>query len=396
MRSGGRDLSAARVALCIDTTSIYGRGLLSGIAAYVETYRSWSLFIDANATGHYARDWLRNWQGDGFLGFIKDPAMVQQLHRARIPAVLAYDSDLPLPQVGNDNFAIGRLAAEYLIERRFKHFAFSGFPAEVWSRRRQHGFTAAVAQAGVVHPSLAGVRRPKTLAESERHLSHLTDWVRQLPKPVGIMACSDRQGQRVLVACQRAGVAVPEEAAVIGVDNDEDICLLADPPLTSMQTNERQIGYQAAALLNQIMSGSVAADRLEPVLVPPVGIIPRRSTDITATSDRLVAQAARLIYQRACQGLTVKQLLQELNVSRSQFYRRFASVLGRSPHEHILHVRLERVKGLLAQTTLPLEKIAELAGFEHPEYLNVAFKREVGIPPGKYRRQQGRKGLAGR
>jgi LacI family transcriptional regulator len=210
------------------------------------------------------------------------------------------------------------------------------------------------------------------------------------------MACSDRQGQRVLVACQQAGIAVPEEAAVIGVDNDEDICLLSDPPLTSIQTNERQIGYQAASLLHDIMAGRRAADRVEPVLVPPVGIVSRRSTDLMATSDRLVARAARLIYQQACLGLTVKQLLQELNVSRSQFYRRFESVLGRSPHEHILHVRLERVKSLLVQTDLPLEQVAGLAGFEHPEYLNVAFKREVGMPPGQYRREHGQQRLAWR
>jgi LacI family transcriptional regulator len=378
----------------VDSAGSHGRGVLRGIAEYVDTYRSWSVVLDTHthASGRYAHDWLRRWRGDGILVYTQNPALPRKLSRSGIPTVelYSYPLDVGLPQVGNDNAAIGRLAAEHLIERRLTHFAFCGYPGELWCQRRGEGFTATAGQAGIVHESFFGPHLPAALTESERNQQRLIHWVRRLPKPVGVMACSDRHAQRLLDACQAVGVAVPEEVAVIGVNNDEEICLLSHPPLTSVQDDPRQIGYQSAALLDQLMSGRLRAKEVEPILIPPLGVATRRSTDVTATTDRLVAEAARSIYERACQGLTVKQLLQELSVSRNAFYRRFQSALGRSPHEQILHVRFERVKSLLVQTAFSLEKIAELTGFEYPEYLSVAFKREFGLPPGAFRRQQRR------
>lgn len=381
-----------QVAVCVDSFGSHGRGVLRGIAEYVTTYRSWSVVLDAHthAAGHSVHGWLRKWRGDGILVYTQNPLLPRNLSRCGIPAVELYSHPLNvgLPQVGNDNVKIGRLAAEHLIERRLTHFAFCGYPDELWCQRRREGFTAAAGAAGIVHDNVFGPHLPTALAELQRSQRHLSQWVQRLPKPVGIMACSDRLAQRLLDACQEAGVAVPQEVAVIGVNNDEEICLLCQPPLTSVQDNPRQIGYQAAALLDQLMNGRRRADKVEPILVSPLGVAARRSTDVTATTDRLIAQAAQRIYERACQGLTVKQLLQELPLSRNAFYRRFQNVLGRSPHEQILHVRFEHVKSLLARTELSLEKIAELTGFEYPEYLSVAFKREFGMPPSVYRHQQ--------
>jgi LacI family transcriptional regulator len=392
MQSSAPAHNRKHVAVCVDSSGSHGRGVLRGIAEYVSTYRSWSVVLDAHthATGRSPHGWLRKWRGDGILIYTQNPSLPRRLSRCGIPAVELYNHplDVGLPQVGNDNEKIGRLAAEHLIERRLKHFAFCGYAGELWCQRRQDGFIATACEAGTVHESFLGPHFPASLAESERTRRRLSQWVCSLPKPVGIMACSDRHAQRLLDACREAGAAVPEEVAVIGVNNDEEICLLAHPPLTSVQDNLRQVGYQAAALLDQLMGGRLRANEVEPILVPPLGVAARRSTDVTATTDRLIAGAARRIYERACQGLTVKQLLQELSVSRNAFYRRFQTVLGRSPHEQILHVRFEHVKNLLVQTDLSLEKIAELTGFEYPEYLNVAFKRKFGIPPGAFRRQQ--------
>lgn len=392
MRSSGPAKGRIRVAICVDSSGSHGRGVLRGIAEYANTYRSWSVVLDAHthATGHSAHGWLRKWRGDGILIYTQNPLLPRRLRRCGIPAVELYSHplDVGLPQAGNDNEKIGRLAAEHLIERQLTHFAFCGYSGELWCQCRSDGFTAAAREAGTVHGSFLGPHFPSSLAESARNQRRLSQWVRRLPKPIGIMACSDRLAQRLLDACQEADAAVPEEVAVIGVNNDEEICLLSHPPLTSVQDNPRQIGYQAAALLDQLMSGRLRANEAKPILVPPLGVAARRSTDVTATTDRLVAGAARRIYERACQGLTVKELLQELSVSRNAFYRRFQNALGRSPHEQILHVRFEHVKSLLLKTELSLEKIAELTGFEYPEYLSVAFRREFGIPPGAFRRQQ--------
>lgn len=389
MNPSTRRKKCPHVAVCVDQSRSYGRGVLRGIAEYVEAYGPWSLFIDPQAVGTYTQDWLKNWRGDGVLAYIEDPILAERLRHSGIPTVELFGQrfGLGVPQIGNDDAAMGHLAAEHLIERHFKHFAFTGYPGEPWVDRREKGFAAKLAETGFTHEIFLCPRRPKTLAEWEKTQQQLTSWVSRLPKPCGLMACSDRHAQRVLDACRRAGVIVPEEIAVIGVNNDEETCRLSDPPLTSIMDDAKRIGYESAKLLDQIMSGHVKPGKIKPIWIPPVGIVVRRSTDVAAIEDRLVANVMRFIRERACDGLGVDQLLREFNVSRSVLYRRFKDALGRSPHQEVLRVQMDKVKTLLSQTKLSLEKIAELAGFQHTNYLSMAFKREVGMKPGEYRRR---------
>jgi LacI family transcriptional regulator len=380
------------VAVCVDTSRSYGRGLLRGIADYVETIGRWSLYIDPHSAGRYGKGWLRDWRGDGILAFIETSALADRFLRSGIPTVelFGHRLDLRLPQVGNDDDAIGRLAAGHLLERQFRRFAYSGYPREGWSERRFRGFAGAVQRTGFSCARFDSERRPPTPAAWERVQQELTAWLRDLARPVGLMACSDRHAQRVLDACRRAGIAVPEEIAVVGVDNDEETCRLSDPPLSSVIDDPRRVGFEAARLLDRLMAGKARPGSGKPVLVPPLGVATRHSTDVTAVEDRLVAEAMRAIRQGACEGLKVMDLTRACHVSRSVLYRRFQAALCRTPHDEILRVRLDRVKGLLAQTELTLEEIAGLAGFEHSEYLSVAFKRETGLTPGAYRRRANR------
>ncbi len=377
-----------RVAVCVDKTSTYGRGVLRGIAEYVEVHGPWSLSLDHHASGHYTGDWLRHWAGDGILAYVDTPRLAEQLRRSGIPAVELFGTrlDLELPQVANDEVAFGRLAAEHLLQRRFQHFGFSGYRQAQWSDRRLSGFRERLAEAGFFTASLLSSQVSGSLADWERAQEEIVRWLEPLPKPLGVMACSDRHALRVLDACRRAGFAVPEEVAVLGVDNDEETCRLADPPLTSVIDQAPRIGYEAARWLDLLMQGRPLEEPGRRLLVPPAGVATRRSTETTAISDPLVARAARQIRERACDGLTVPELLRELRISRSSFYDRFHEELGRSPHQEILRVKLDRVRQLLTQTTQSLEQIATTAGFKHAEYLQVAFKREVGMTPGKYRR----------
>ncbi len=377
------------VAVCVDTARSHGRGVLSGIAEYVETFGPWSMFIDLQAESGFRQGRSRNWHGDGILTYIESSARAERLLRSRIPTVelFAYRADNKLPQVVNDDVAIGRLAAEHLLDRQFKHFAFSGYPESLWSERRQRGFVQGITEAKFESPTVLNIRRPKTLAIWESVQQKLAEWIRQLPKPIGIMACSDRHAQRLLDACQRAGFTVPDDIAVIGVDNDEETCRLSNPPLSSVMDNARKVGYEGARILDQLMAGKLKAKEVGTIFIAPLGVATRRSTDVTAIDDRLVATAVGMIRENACNGLVVPQLLKRLGISRSVFYRRFQSALGRSPHHEILRIQLERVRNLLTQTNLSLEKISELAGFKNPDYLSVAFKRELGITPGDFRKQ---------
>jgi LacI family transcriptional regulator len=249
--------SCPHVAVCVDKARTYGRGVLQGIADYLDIYGPWSLSIDPEASGSCGCGWLKNWRGDGVLAYIEDPVMAAQLRRAGIPAVelFRHRLDLGLPQVGNDEAAIGILAAEHLLERQFTRFAFCGYRDHLWSDRRDQGFARRVARSGGTCQDHFSPYQPSTLADWESSQERLTDWLKRLPKPVGLMACSDRHALRVLDACRRARLAVPEEVAVIGVDNDEETCRLANPPLSSVIDNSRRIGFEATQMLDKLMSG---------------------------------------------------------------------------------------------------------------------------------------------
>jgi LacI family transcriptional regulator len=377
------------VAVCVDQFRSHGRGVMRGIAKFVETYGPWSLFIDHLATSHFPRGRSENWRGDGILTYIENAARAERLRASQIPTVelFAYRLDRKLSLVAHDDIAVGKMAAEHLLDRHFRRFAFAGYRDSLWSNRRQKGFSDFLKEAGCPPPASLHVERPETLAEWEEVQLELTAWLKHLRKPAGLLACSDHHAQRILDACQRANVVVPEEIAVIGVDNDEETCRLSDPPLSSVILDSESVGYEGAKLLEKLMRKKSVSKPPPRILVPPLGVVARQSTDVTAINDPVVASAARTIRERACHGLTVDELVNALKTSRSIFYQRFHDVLGRSPHYEILRVQLDRVKSLLAQTELPLKEIAEMAGFNNPNYLNVAFKREMGVTPGEYREQ---------
>jgi LacI family transcriptional regulator len=217
--------------------------------------------------------------------------------------------------------------------------------------------------------------------------TRLVEWIRSLPKPVGIFATNDLRGQHVLDACAGENIAVPEQAAVIGVDNDELLCNLCNPPLSSVIPDPEQIGYEAAKWLDRLMQGETPTVMTKEI--PPQGIAVRQSSDVFAVSDPILAKALRFIRERACEGMSVQDLVDHLRVSRSWLERSFRRLLNRSPQSAIRMVQIKRCKELLLSTPLSLERIAQLTGFEHPEYMSVVFKRETGDTPGHYRARQG-------
>ncbi len=219
----------------------------------------------------------------------------------------------------------------------------------------------------------------------EDYADDLGRWVAALPKPVGLMLCSDQVGPVTLEACRRAGVSVPDEVAVIGVDNDEPLCEAAAPGLSSVWPDHESIGYEAARILDQLMHGG--APPPGPVYVPPRALITRRSSDVQAVDDPDVAAAVRVIRERACgpDGLTIDDVAAEVAVSRSVLQRRFKRATGRTLHDEMLRMRLARARELIAETDLPIATVAERAGFRHQEYLGVIFRQKLGTTPARFR-----------
>ena len=376
-----------KVALLIETSNTYARDVLHGIRAWQREHGGWTLRLSEQGRGEGVPDWLRDWRGDGVIARVESARMAAALRRKRIP-VVDVSAALPepvFPRVMTDGAAATRLAFEHLRERGFEHFGYCGDVRFLWARQRGDYFRAEVARAGKAffdyQPRGARARRPG----GDHEMRALARWLAQLPRPAGVLACYDIRGQHVLEACQLAALRVPDDIAVIGIHNDELVCDLCQPPLTSVMPDARRAGYEAAALLARMMDGERLPARIHHV--PPIGIACRQSTDVVAVSDEKVAAAVRFMREHAHRGIGVGDVLRAVPMSRTLLERRFKALLGRTPHEHLLRTRLDRVRALLATTDLSVGAIAEKAGFAYQEYLTVAFRRETGMTPKVFRRE---------
>ncbi|NLS97154.1 MAG: DNA-binding transcriptional regulator [Planctomycetaceae bacterium] len=374
-----------RVALIVETSLASGRDILRGIARYLRAHGPWSVYHEPRALEEAVPPWLNQWQGDGIIARIQNRPIADAVVGTGLPVVdvLGLVPGLPVPLVHVDDRAVARLGADHLLERGFRHFGFCAVEGANWSDARQAGFEAIVKQAGCDCSICRLPPDTRGLANWEAQQDLLTDWVRSLPRPVGVMVCNDPRGQLVLEAARRAGAAVPEQMAVIGVDNDEPLCEISYPPLSSVQPDHVRVGYEGAALLDRMMRGETAPQ--SPVYVPPAGLVTRLSTDVLAIDDPLVATAVRFIREYACDGIGIDDIVAHLPLSRSTLQRRFRRVLGRSVHDEILRIRLRRVQELLLDTELPLESVADKAGFAHRQYLGEVFKARTGYTLAQYR-----------
>jgi LacI family transcriptional regulator len=288
------------------------------------------------------------------------------------------------PRVSIDNIAVARLAAEHLAGKGFGHFAFCGDARFLWSRQRGAEFKRRLKEEGRRVGDFSPRAGKKGESGSDAENREIAEWLAKLPKPVGIFACYDGRAQQVLEACQLLGLHVPDEVAVLGVDNDEVLCELCSPPLSSVQPNARRTGYEAAAMLARMMRGEkivAAATRI----VEPVRVVERQSSDVVSVADEKVAAALKYIRQHACEGVNVADVLRAVPMSRTLLERKFKALLGHSPHRQLVQAKVERAKHLLVESEVSIAVVAELAGFESASYLSVVFRRETNVSPYAYR-----------
>lgn len=356
--------------------------MLRGIAHYQQEHGGGSVLIDGHPRtaeelrGRLAHGW------DGVISRHTSAALVAACAERGLPLVDLGDSPTvaEVSKVRPDDGAIGAMGAEFFIERGFRSFAFVGPESLGWARERRDGFVEATRLAG---HEVAIQALPAAGDDWDMHA--LVRWLRELPKPLGVMSSDDQCAVRVLEAAREGGCLVPDEVAVLGADNDVVRCELATPTLSSVDPGLFQVGYRAAEHLARRVAGREAGAcdlRLD-----PAEIVVRRSTDVWAVPDRAVAAAARYIAEHACEGLTVAAVLPHAAVSRAQLEKKFRQHLGRSPQAEIRRVQVARIRQLLAETDLPLKRIAELTGFVHMEHLCVVFRRLTGGTPGAYRRR---------
>lgn len=379
------------VAVLIESSRAYGRGLLEGVARYVHQRERWSLYYQPRGLDDPVPKWLNGWKGDGILARINDRRMADAVMNTGLPVVDLRGQlpELGIPYVGPNRREVVRLSYGHFLERGFRQFACSLLAREAHPGILQScKFLREMAVAGghaceVYNPHQEGRKELSWEEEQERFVR----WLRELPKPVGLVTFTDDCGYQVLDACRRAGIRVPDEVAVLGCGNDATLCNLTDPPMSSVDLGAARIGYEATAMLARIMHAPRHRKKPANLLLSPSVVVTRQSSDVLAVSDRAVADAVHFIRQRACDRVTVDEVLKHVSLSRSVLDLRFKEALGRTPKAEILRVQLEHARRLLVESNLPLDVVAQRSGFSSAKYLGDAFTRVIGVRPGEYRQR---------
>lgn len=380
------------VALLVETSNRYTRELLHGVRDYARDAGGWVVHLSEQGRGDGPPPWLLNWTGHGIIARIENAETAAAVQSKKLPVVNVSASGLAeqYPTVISDSAGVAKLAADHLLERGFQHFGYCGDGRFAWSTNHGRNFAAHLQRAGrsCAFYSCA----PADFRDRAGEWSKLTGWLATLPKPVAIMACYDIRGQQVLDACRALRLRVPDEVAVIGQHNDDLLCELCDPPLSSVIPDARRAGYEAARLLARIMAGQRVAAGVH--AIAPIGVAVRRSTDVVAVEDPQVAVAVRFLNDHFVEAINVDELARLAGISRTRLERQFRAFFGRSPYDYALRLRLRRARELLAGSDLLISEVGARVGFSTPEYFSAAFKSHTGKSPKAFRRQEAIRGVA--
>ncbi len=380
----------ARIGLVFNYNLTYYRDIVRGICAFAASRPGWAFTPVAPDPDAIAS--IRPLELDGLIAHIFTLDLAESVGRLGQPVVNVSGvlPDLKIPRVMADHEQAGRLAAGHFLDRGLRHFGFFGYTDHAFSKGREAGFRREVERAGFevssylsddpLHPEPSGLWRWN---------DGLQGWLAGLPRPAGVLASHDIQGVQLSEICHRAGLRVPDDLALLGVDNDDLLCQMARPPLSSVALPAERIGFEAARMLEGLISRRGKKDRVRPrtLLLPSPGVVTRPSSDILAIDDEDVAAAVRFIRTHAHRPIGVAAVLDAVATSRRSLERRFVKALGRGVAEEIRRVRLDRARVLLADTDLPIARIAGDSGFSEAKHLSTVFRRETGLTPTEYRNQ---------
>jgi LacI family transcriptional regulator len=376
------------VAVIVETSNSYARGVLRGIHEYARTRHGWTLYLTEHGRHEFDESFACNGNFDGVIARIETDQMARIITDMGVPTVDVSAARLiqGIPWVETDDDAITRLALDHLRDCGLQNFAFFGDPFYNWSIWRLQSFKRILGRPDIIQSrifNLPARKEPRVRWWTQREA--IRNWLESLPKPVGIFACYDACGQQLLEICRHFDFKVPEDIAVIGVDNDELLCELATPSMSSVIPNSLKAGTYAAEILGRMMDGEKLAVRK--YSIEPLGVRKRVSTDVLTVSDPQIAKAIAFIRQKAHEHIRVEDVLSIVPLSRRVLEARFRRALNRTPHQEILRVRTNAVREFLLETNMSLSQISEALGIEHPEYLSVFFKKETGLTPREYRDQ---------
>lgn len=372
-----------RVILHIETSTAFGRGLLHGINIYSIAMGSW-LFYQTVGGRERGLPNLTDWGADGAI--VRESRGLGKVMSLNIPTVVSVDKSKEVDAniiLTTDQAQIADFAAKHILERKFKNFAFSGPSRLWWANERGKHFSKAVADAGF-ETNVYNHSTPSGKLTWSKAQSRMVEWLKFLPKPVAIMAANDNHGQYIIECCKVAGLLVPGDVAVLGVDNDTMICEFTGPSLSSINLDAKCAGYHAAESLDKLMRGEKCNDR--EIVVKATHVVTRASTDIMAIKDLLVIQAIQYIRSHPRELIQVRDVAEAVSISRSVLDKRFRKALGSSVLKEIRRLRAEQIAKMLIETDMTITRIAISMNFTGIEHIGRYFKREMGVSPLQYRK----------
>ena len=382
--------TSLHVLLLLEIQKGYGRSFLEGVLEYAQSGEPWTCWLTDGFSEQSLKE-IRNWKGSGIIGIIDTPEVEQALLEANVPTV---GVDMVAEQLAQNNplsrfssISAGcdiavRMAIDHLRDKRSMNFGYVGMDEYPWSQRRSEAFCQYLQQQNLA----AFVYSCPENTTKREEVPLLGRWLTEIPGPCGIICCNDDRGRMVLEACRAEGLAVPEEVAVVGIDNDELLCKLSIPPLSSVDLNSKLGGVQAAKLLEKLVRGELTEPQR--LTIEPFGVVVRKSSNILSVEDELLCVALRFISDSCGRMVSVGSVVEHLDVSRRVLEKRFRELLGRSVHEEIQRVRIDEVKRLLTHSDLNVDEIAEIIGFTSGSYMCRVFRRETGITTHNYRQSQ--------
>lgn len=376
------------VSIAVSMAGFYGREAIRGILRYCREKTSWELRCDPDLdmiSSSVPGLWPAAQQIDGMIVQYNDPRLMAAIQGIKVPIVnisSAMESDAPSVTV--DNLTSGKLAARHFLDNGFRHFGFIGNEGQIFSQLRQQGFNQELQSAGA-GPCATYLTHNLQEWYGISDYTALTNWLRSLPKPAGVLCCHDAHAVHVVNAAVRLNLTVPDEIAIVGVDNDDLLCSTAPVPVSSVAVSGQRIGYMAAEMLDQLMSGHTPAELHR--TVEPLGLIVRQSSDIMANNDPHVTAAIQFIREHAAEPINVRDILQAVPICRRNLERRFLTVLNRSPADEIARTRVEIAKRLLAETDMKVPAIGLRSGFNSYQVFFNSFHRSLGVSPTEYRKR---------
>lgn len=367
------------IALLIETSTSTGCDIIRGVSEYARIHGPWIFYLRSGALIQKLPP-ENVWHCDGVIARIETTTLAADLMKRKLPVVYIAGKEHPQwPFIGTSPESISQNVAQYFLNRGFRRFAFYGFKKEYWSLKRERAFVDIIKRQNYSCPAF----HDSLTLPMPRKEEKLGRWLESLEKPVAIMTSDDPHGREIIDVCRICGIKIPEEVAVCGVDNDEMVCTMSTPSLSSLPLNTRRIGYEAAAMLHRMFQGEKGHDIRD---IAPLPVMTRQSTDLLAIEDPIVAEAVSIIRQQATSGMSVNDILKHIPTSRRTLENHFLEILGRSPHDEIRRVQLARAVDLLIHTDLKTSEVARLSGFVNAQYLNNVFQKHYSQTPASYRR----------